>query len=151
MSDPKPDVMVVDGGFVSREACIPGCPCDIHGFKPHPDWEQEARRLEVERDELREALWGIFQNRMADDQGRCEPPCGECSQCLAREALQESIVAAGNGPPFNETGQGVGGVATEQKLSPWGGYPLCLRCEGALDPIEVSEGGVCESCQQVTR
>lgn len=100
-TDPKPEVRFVEGGVVSAEA---------YPMAGEPDLRAENERLRAENLELREALWGVYQNRMTDDGGRCEPPCGECSQCLARASL-----AAGNGPPFNDRASGATPAATESR------------------------------------
>jgi hypothetical protein len=149
MSDPKPDVMQVDGGFVSAFACGPNCPCNEHGVEPQPDWRAEAESWR-ERYARLEAWVAMHPYGSCTCGGE-----GACGWCLRQESMEATYAntfqIAAKAPPFNERASDHGEVATASKLSPWGGYPLCLVCESTLTVEEVADGGVCEACQQVAR
>lgn len=97
MSDPKPEVMQVDGGFVSREACGPSCPCNEHGVEPQPDWR--ARLSDV-----RQALLHYYAGHMGH---------GALIQLV--DNIANGRETRSTGAPFNDRASGATPAATESR------------------------------------
>lgn len=136
MSDPKPEVMFVDGGVVSAEACGIDCTCDRHGVRPRPDWEGFARKLSGV----------VFQIRYARIlYGEGSIGHGALIQRLD-EALANGPGTAVEPPPFNDRPSAPTSAAPK---SPWGGYELCRHCRGVLTTLEEGCAGICEGCEGV--
>ena len=168
MSDPRPEVMFVDGGVVSRSACKPECTCNAHGVEPRPDLEAECTRLRTENERLWTENHALEEQgqRLADELSRIRRAMDPTTnpgtpRSIAQAALQHATGTNGGDGRWLDERLTAGparsfksGVPNDSLNTPgplnstWRGYALCFACHKAMTEEERqrSGAGICEDC-----